>query len=327
MSARPVAMVIAETAFAAQDAAELVEVDYEPLDPVVTMRATRSSRRAATVAGGARQPRGRLARHRIPTRTPTRAEVERIIASAKHVARVTVTQQRLTARLHGAARRDRELRRRERQLPLARLLAERGRAARQHHRHHELAEGAAARHHRGRRRRVRHEDRRLSGIHRRSWSAPSSTKRPVHWMSTRSEAFLNDGQARDTVTEAELALDENGQLPRAARPPLRQSGRLYRLGRRQHPDAQFRALLPEHVRHPRDRHRRAVPVHQHRADLALSRRRPAGGELRAGARGRRGRAHHRHRPRQAAQEATSSRPRRSPTRPRSAPPTTPASSR
>jgi carbon-monoxide dehydrogenase large subunit len=36
--------------------------------------------------------------------------------------------------------------------------------------------------------------------------------RPVHWMSTRSEAFLSDGQARDTFTGIELALDEKGRF-------------------------------------------------------------------------------------------------------------------
>src|SRR5215510_12130121 len=36
--------------------------------------------------------------------------------------------------------------------------------------------------------------------------------RPVNWQSTRSEAFLTDTQARDTVTEAELALDEKGKF-------------------------------------------------------------------------------------------------------------------
>ena len=36
--------------------------------------------------------------------------------------------------------------------------------------------------------------------------------RPVHWMSSRSEAFLSDGQARDTFTEGELALDEKGKF-------------------------------------------------------------------------------------------------------------------
>ena len=36
--------------------------------------------------------------------------------------------------------------------------------------------------------------------------------RPVHWMSTRSEAFVTDTQARDTVTDAELALDDKGKF-------------------------------------------------------------------------------------------------------------------
>jgi carbon-monoxide dehydrogenase large subunit len=35
-------------------------------------------------------------------------------------------------------------------------------------------------------------------------------ERPVKWTSTRSEAFLSDAQARDHVTEAELALDKDG---------------------------------------------------------------------------------------------------------------------
>jgi len=36
--------------------------------------------------------------------------------------------------------------------------------------------------------------------------------RPIHWMSTRSEAFLSDNQARDIYSEAELALDEKGKF-------------------------------------------------------------------------------------------------------------------
>src|SRR5262245_39812077 len=36
--------------------------------------------------------------------------------------------------------------------------------------------------------------------------------RPVKWVSTRSEAFLGDAQARDNVTEAELALDKSGKF-------------------------------------------------------------------------------------------------------------------
>jgi len=36
--------------------------------------------------------------------------------------------------------------------------------------------------------------------------------RPIHWMSARSEAFLSDNQARDIHSEAELALDEKGRF-------------------------------------------------------------------------------------------------------------------
>ena len=36
--------------------------------------------------------------------------------------------------------------------------------------------------------------------------------RPVQWTSTRSEAFVSDNQARDTITEAALALDRDGRF-------------------------------------------------------------------------------------------------------------------
>jgi carbon-monoxide dehydrogenase large subunit len=36
--------------------------------------------------------------------------------------------------------------------------------------------------------------------------------RPVHWMSTRAEAFLSDNHARDSYDEAELALDSRGKF-------------------------------------------------------------------------------------------------------------------
>jgi len=40
--------------------------------------------------------------------------------------------------------------------------------------------------------------------------AAKHTGRPVKWIGTRSESFLGDAQARDNVTEAELALDRDG---------------------------------------------------------------------------------------------------------------------
>jgi carbon-monoxide dehydrogenase large subunit len=42
--------------------------------------------------------------------------------------------------------------------------------------------------------------------------ASKHVSRPVKWTSTRSEAFLGDAQARDNVTEAELALDHDGKF-------------------------------------------------------------------------------------------------------------------
>jgi carbon-monoxide dehydrogenase large subunit len=38
------------------------------------------------------------------------------------------------------------------------------------------------------------------------------TGAPVHWMASRSEAFLSDNQGRDTFTQAELALDAKGRF-------------------------------------------------------------------------------------------------------------------
>ncbi len=42
--------------------------------------------------------------------------------------------------------------------------------------------------------------------------ASKLTGRPVKWISTRTESFLSDAQARDNVTEAELALDKDGHF-------------------------------------------------------------------------------------------------------------------
>jgi carbon-monoxide dehydrogenase large subunit len=44
-----------------------------------------------------------------------------------------------------------------------------------------------------------------------AWAA-GKLARPVKWVSTRSESFLSDRHGRDHVTEAELALDENGKF-------------------------------------------------------------------------------------------------------------------
>jgi len=42
--------------------------------------------------------------------------------------------------------------------------------------------------------------------------AAKKVGRPVHWQATRSEAFISDAQARDAISEAELALDGKGKF-------------------------------------------------------------------------------------------------------------------
>ena len=58
-----------------------------------------------------------------------------------------------------------------------------------------------------------------------AWAA-RRLHRPVRWTATRAESFLADNQGRDHVTNAELALDADGQFPCPAREHLRQSRRL-----------------------------------------------------------------------------------------------------
>ena len=73
--------------------------------------------------------------------------------------------------------------------------------------------------------------------------------RPIHWMSTRSEVFLTDNQARDIYSEVELALDEKGKFLALRIKQCRQSRRLCGPGRRQYPDREFHPLPARHVRH------------------------------------------------------------------------------
>ena len=206
----PLAMVIAETALAAQDAAELVAVDYDELNPVIDAR--------DAVRSGAPQlwPE---APGNVAVDWPGLAkdvdanarEVDAIINSAARVARVAVRNQRLvvasmeprgvTASYDKAA--DRFTLRtcsqsagglRDNILGIMNWPKERLRVVT------EDVGGAF-------------------GL--KTGAYPDTiaimigaklTGRTVHWMSSRSEAFLSDGQARDAFTEAELSLDEKGRF-------------------------------------------------------------------------------------------------------------------
>ena len=97
--------------------------------------------------------------------------------------------------------------------------------------------------------------------------------RPVHWQSTRSEAFVSDCPGARRGHPCRARARRQGQVHRLARAAPVQPGRLYRQRRRQHQHQQFRALLSRHVSDSEDRRRRRLLFLQQGADRALSRRR------------------------------------------------------
>jgi aerobic carbon-monoxide dehydrogenase large subunit len=206
----PVAMVIAQTLTAAQDAAELVQVSYEELTPVIDLIA------AARPDAPQLWPEapGNLAIDWPGLAADPDAnarEVDRILASASHVARVKVPNQRLivatmeprgATAIHDAATDVTTLRAcsqsagalRDNILAIMNWPKERLRVIT------EDVGGAFGL---------------KSGAYPEYLAAMVGarlTGRPVHWMSSRSEAFLTDNQGRDTFTEAELALDAKGRF-------------------------------------------------------------------------------------------------------------------
>ena len=205
-----VAMVIASTALAAQDAAELVEVSYEEMQPVVDVV-------EAAEPGAPQlwpQAPGNLAIDWPGLAEEPEAnarEVERIMATAAHVARVEVRNQRLivatmeprgATAIYDAASDTYTLRTcsqsagtlRDNALAIMSWPKERLRV---------ITEDVGG----------------AFGLKTGAYPeyiaalvAARTIGRPVHWMSGRSEAFLSDNQGRDTVTTAELALDQKGKF-------------------------------------------------------------------------------------------------------------------
>jgi carbon-monoxide dehydrogenase large subunit len=205
-----VAMVVAQSLTAAQDAAELVAVAYAERTPAVDLR--------EAVHEGAPQV-WPEAPGNIAVDWPGLAgdpdanakEVERVIASAKHVARVSVVHQRImvasmeprgaTASYDPAN-----------ESYLLRCCSQSARALRDG-----LAPILGVP---NQRLRVLTED--VGGAFGLKTGpypeylavlvAARKLGRPVHWMSTRAEAFLSDNHARDTYSDVELALDERGKF-------------------------------------------------------------------------------------------------------------------
>jgi carbon-monoxide dehydrogenase large subunit len=206
----PVAVVIAETLAAAQDAAELVTVAYEERTPAVDLR--------EAVGEGAAQvwpeAPGNIAVDWLgPAADPeaNAKEVERIIASAAHVARVAVVHQRIMVQSmepRGASASYDPAN----DSYFLRCCSQSARALRDG-----LAPILGVPAHRLR---VITED--VGGAfglktgpypeYLAVLAAARKIGRPVHWMSNRAEAFLSDNHARDAFSEVELALDERGKF-------------------------------------------------------------------------------------------------------------------
>ena len=103
--------------------------------------------------------------------------------------------------------------------------------------------------------------------------------RRVHWMASRSEAFNSDNQARDNVTVGELALDANGKFLALRARQIQNLGAYVASAGIQLATNNFARCFPAMYDIPQTRYRRAMRLHQHGADRALSRRRTARGQL------------------------------------------------
>jgi carbon-monoxide dehydrogenase large subunit len=205
-----VAVVVAETLIAAQDAAELVAVDYQERAPVVDLR--------EAIREGAPQlwPE---APGNIAVDWPGLAadpdanasEVDRIIASAAHVARVAVVHQRIMVQSMEPRGATASYDPADDSYYL-RCCSQSARALRDG-----LAPILGVP---NQRLRVVTED--VGGAFGLKTGpypeylaillAARKIGRPVHWMSNRAEAFLSDNHARDAFSDVELALDERGKF-------------------------------------------------------------------------------------------------------------------
>jgi carbon-monoxide dehydrogenase large subunit len=207
---QPVTLVIAETLAQATDGAEKVAVRYDEQDSVADVRAALSS--------GAPQLHFEAARNvaldwagPVPNDEARLREIDAAFASAAHVAKVSVVNQRLVVASmepRGATARydaDKDLYtlrgcsqgaypQREQLIAVMGVPREKVRIIT------EDVGGAF-----GLKTPVYPEYPALL-------VAAKLTGRPVAWMATRSESFLSDQQARDTVTDAELAIDAKGKF-------------------------------------------------------------------------------------------------------------------
>jgi len=203
-----VAMVVADTPYQAIEAAENVVVEYEPLDAVTDLRAATEAdapllwpeapRNVALDWGG------------VEANTPDNIKaVDEIIRGATHVARLSLVNQRMSG------------------VPMETRGATAGYdAGEDSYLLHVCSQGSGPL--RGaiasvlgvQKVRVITQDVGggfgiKAGLYPEYIAMLVGAKvlgRPVHWMSTRGEAFTSDNEARDSICDAELALDEKGKF-------------------------------------------------------------------------------------------------------------------
>jgi aerobic carbon-monoxide dehydrogenase large subunit len=205
-----VAMVVADSAIAAQEAAELVSVDYEPFTPVIDAR--------AALEAGAPQvwpdAPGNLAIDWPGLAADPEAnarEIDAIFAGAKFVARIAVMNQRMAiASMEPRGATAQYLA--EGDSYVLRVCSQGARMLRD-----DLA--VVMKVAKDRLQVLTDDVGGAFGLKTGGYPeyiallvGAKKFGRPIHWMSGRSEAFLSDNQARDNYSEAELALDGRGRF-------------------------------------------------------------------------------------------------------------------
>ena len=116
--------------------------------------------------------------------------------------------------------------------------------------------------------------------------ASKKTGVPVKWAADRTEAFLTDAHGRDHVTHAEMAFDADNKMIGLKVDTIANFGAYMSLFSSSVPTYLYATLLSGQYVIPAIHVQRPRRLHQHDAGRRLSRRRPAGGDLRAGAPGR-----------------------------------------
>jgi carbon-monoxide dehydrogenase large subunit len=205
-----VAMVIGETYADAQDGAEAVEVEYEPLDAITDLR--------GAVEPGAPQvwddAPGNIAvdwEGLAANPAEMAAKVDDVMKSAAHVARISLTHQRINVASMeprgGTASYDPA-----NESYLLRVCSQGARAMRD-----AMAQVMGVPN--DRLRVVTEEVGGAFGLKTGPYPeyvamliGAKKIGRPVHWMSGRNESFMSDNHARDAFSDVELALDEKGKF-------------------------------------------------------------------------------------------------------------------